>query len=278
MPKGPENATIPPETYSREYLLSASLEGYDEYLRGGLSGIKSKQLAMLALEPAHSLLEIGFGRGEFLRHCATRCRTVTGVDYSADALAIARQTLAGIANAEVSVADCRDLPFPSAAFDRVYSGDVIEHMTYRDGVRMLREAWRVLRPGGSLLVHTSPNSVFMGSVYPVARLALRLISADTVRRLDAHLETGKGVHLHEYSLFTLRRAAREAGLEGARAWIDPDLLRGGSTWHTQALGRNPLVGAVAALGRFAPVRFLLGNDLYLECRKPAADEADRART
>lgn len=270
MPRDCDNATIPPETYDRGYLLSDSLEGYEDYLRGGLSPIKAKQLDMLALDPSVALLEVGFGRGEFLRHCAARCREATGVDYSADAGEIAARTLAGVPNARAFVADCRELPFPDGAFDRVYSGDVIEHLSYADGVRMLREAWRVLAPGGVLLVHTSPNAAFMRVTYPLARGLLRAIDAGTVARLDAHLAAGRSVHLHEFSLRSLRRAAREAGLPRAETWIDPDLLRGGATWHARALGRNPLVRLAAALSGLAPVRYLLGNDLFLRCAKPAA--------
>lgn len=277
MPRDADNATIPPETYDTAYLLSPSLEGYQEYLQGGLSPIKAKQLGMLGLHADATLLEIGFGRGEFLRHCAAGCREATGIDYSRDACEIARRTLAGVANARVEVADCRALPFAAESFDRVYAGDVIEHMSYRDGVRMLAEAWRVLRPGGVLLVHTSPNAVFMRGVYPLSRVLLRAIHAESVRRLDAHVATGKDVHLHEYSLGSLRRAARDAGLPGARAWIDPDLLRGGATWHTASLQRNPLVRFAAALGRFAAVRRLLGNDLYLRCEKPPSGSAGQGR-
>ncbi len=263
------NVSIPPETYSSDYLLSASLEGYQEFLEGRLSHIKARQLEMLGLESPMSLLEIGHGRGEFLRHCAARCATVTGIDYAPAALGIAQRTLAGLPNASVQTADCRALPFPDHSFDRVYSGDVIEHLSYADGIRMLREAWRVLKPGGMLLIHTSPNSVFMRWVYPPTRWLLRLVHAESVRRLDQHLATGKDVHVFEYNLLTLRRVAREAELPAVEVWIDPDLLRSGTSWHLREIQGHPLVRAVAALGRLAPVRFLLGNDLYLRCRKPA---------
>jgi ubiquinone/menaquinone biosynthesis C-methylase UbiE len=265
-----DNVSIPPETYSREYLLSASTEGYEEFLAGGLSQVKARQLALLELRPELDLLEVGFGRGEFLRHCAALCRSVSGIDYSPAALEIAQRTLTGLANASAQIGDCRALPFAAATFDRVYSGDVIEHVSRRDGERMLAEAWRVLRPGGLLFIHTSPNAVFMNWTYPAARWLLKLIHAESVRRLDHHLATGHDVHVHEYNLFTLRAAARAAGLPQAEAWIDADLLRSGTSLHTRELQANPLVRAIGALGRLAPVRFLLGNDLYLRCRKPAA--------
>jgi ubiquinone/menaquinone biosynthesis C-methylase UbiE len=268
-----DNTAIPPEIYNREYLLSANLEGYQEYLQGTLSAIKQKQLQMLSLTADSELLEIGFGRGEFLRHCAARCRHATGIYYSPAACEIARQTLQGVPNAEVQVADCRALPFAAASFDRVYAGDVIEHLSFADGTTMLREAWRVLRPGGYLLVHTAPNAVFIRYVYPLARLLLRLVNPESIRNLDRHLEIGAHVHVFEFSLPSLRRIARDAGLADARAWIDADLLRSGHISHTGELLANPLVRLVGTLGRFSSIRFFLGNDLYLRCAKPTVSAA-----
>ena len=49
----------------------------------------------------------------------------------------------------ILIADLRKrLPFPDGSFDAVYSSHTIEHL-HRDGaLKLLREAWRVLRPGG----------------------------------------------------------------------------------------------------------------------------------
>ena len=40
------------------------------------------------------------------------------------------------------------LPFPDASFDAVYSSHTVEHLTRSEAVALLREAQRVLRPGG----------------------------------------------------------------------------------------------------------------------------------
>jgi SAM-dependent methyltransferase len=42
----------------------------------------------------------------------------------------------------------RRLPFADASFDAVYSSHTIEHLTRGEGLSVLKEAWRVLRPGG----------------------------------------------------------------------------------------------------------------------------------
>jgi SAM-dependent methyltransferase len=53
---------------------------------------------------------------------------------------------------QVQVADMRELPFPEASFDGVVSSFAIDHLRRSDVPRALREAARVLRPGGQILI------------------------------------------------------------------------------------------------------------------------------
>jgi predicted SAM-dependent methyltransferase len=58
-------------------------------------------------------------------------------------------------NNEVVHLDARKpFPLPDNAFDFVFSEHMIEHMTYPEGLRCLRECRRVLRPGGRIRVAT----------------------------------------------------------------------------------------------------------------------------
>jgi ubiquinone/menaquinone biosynthesis C-methylase UbiE len=260
---------IPSTVYDRGYLLSDYLEGFKEYRLGTLSWVKTRQLEMLALEPGSSMLEIGFGRGELLAHCARQGARITGLDYSRDAVEIARETLRGLNNGNLLQADCRFLPFGNRRFDRVFSGDVIEHLHFQGAIVLLREMHRVLKPGGMLLVHTTPNTLFTRVAYPWVKPMLRYIDRATLEAVDDHLLMGAKVHIDEYNLWTLRRAARRAGLRGARVWIDSEILRASRHKLTQPFSGNLLVRGLAALGRLAPVRWFFGNDLYLQYRKQA---------
>jgi predicted SAM-dependent methyltransferase len=53
-------------------------------------------------------------------------------------------------------------PLPERAFDYVFSEHIIEHVSYLDGVSMLRECLRVLTPGGRIRIATPDLAVLIG--------------------------------------------------------------------------------------------------------------------
>ena len=97
------------------------------------------------------VLEIGVGMGadylEWLRAGAF----AAGVDFSSTSLERARRRceLAGY-TPDLRVADAEHLPFPDNAFDIVYSYGVMHHSP--DTAQCIREARRILKPGGTLRI------------------------------------------------------------------------------------------------------------------------------
>jgi ArsR family transcriptional regulator len=111
--------------------------------------------ALLTLVPAGSharLLDIGTGTGRVLELLAPRVRQGLGVDASKSMLALARARLAepGFAHVAVRLADMYRLPLADRSFDIVVLQMVLHHAEDPDGA--VREAIRVLAPGGRLLV------------------------------------------------------------------------------------------------------------------------------
>jgi SAM-dependent methyltransferase len=96
------------------------------------------------LSAGMNLLEAGCGRGEFLRGFSGLGLHVRGVDLSPEARLFSPDM-------EIAVSDIEKegIPFPEASFDVVYSKSLLEH--FRDPDRYLKEAHRVLKPGGVLL-------------------------------------------------------------------------------------------------------------------------------
>src|SRR5580692_3956668 len=106
----------------------------------------------LADKPIRSLLDLGTGTGRMLELFAEDIERGLGLDLSLDMLALARARLdrAGLKNCSVRRGDIYDLALPRDAFDVVIIHQVLHFLD--DSGRAVREAARVLRPGGRLLV------------------------------------------------------------------------------------------------------------------------------
>jgi ubiquinone/menaquinone biosynthesis C-methylase UbiE len=105
------------------------------------------------LAPGTRLLEIGCGVGAVLGTLGTTYPGVhlTGVDIEPDQIAFAQAHLVSLdVRADLRVADGRRLPYEDGTFDHVWMMWVLEHMSEEDAVAVLREARRVLVPGGTI--------------------------------------------------------------------------------------------------------------------------------
>jgi ubiquinone/menaquinone biosynthesis C-methylase UbiE/ribosomal protein S18 acetylase RimI-like enzyme len=117
---------------------------------------------VLQLDPARDcVLDVGCASAMVSRRVAPRCRQLVGVDMTAGMVAGINQesiVCAGGKPAIFSAADGRRLPFPSRAFDKVYSSAVIHMLPGRDdGLQLIEEMVRVCRPGGTVLVASVPD-------------------------------------------------------------------------------------------------------------------------
>lgn len=105
----------------------------------------------LPAETPH-IVEVGCGGGALL--AALGLSRVVGVDYAFEGLSY---TAARLPGAKLICASAEALPLADASVDAVVTQHVIEHL--RDVKDACREWFRVVRPGGSLLVLT-PNTEF----------------------------------------------------------------------------------------------------------------------
>jgi 2-polyprenyl-6-hydroxyphenyl methylase/3-demethylubiquinone-9 3-methyltransferase len=129
------------------------------------------------------------------------------------------------------------MAFVDGAVDVVLAADVIEHL--EDGNALLAEAFRVLRPGGTVIVSS------------VNAWDLRRWTHPWLGRVWSALTDP--THRHFYSPPELRRALQSAGFEEVRTWAGLKPM----AWLPL---RRPRIGI--------PYPPLLGNGLAATGRKP----------
>jgi len=116
------------------------------------AAVENAVRAALTDQPMRSLLDLGTGTGRMLELFAPDIERGFGLDMSLDMLSLARARLdrAGLKHCSVRQGDIYDLALPRDSFDVVIIHQVLHFLD--DAARAIREAARVLRPGGRLLI------------------------------------------------------------------------------------------------------------------------------
>jgi arsenite methyltransferase len=130
--------------------------------------------ALLELEPGQTVLDLGSGGGIDVLLSARRVGPtgkVYGLDMTDEMLALARdnQAKAGATNVEFLKGAIEAIPLPDRSVDVVISNCVINLSSDKD--RVLREAFRVLKPGGRFAVS---DVVVRGDVPAAVRRSMEL--------------------------------------------------------------------------------------------------------
>ena len=132
------------------------------------AGVRNAMLRrFLDLRPTDRVVDLGCGSGRTLAWNRDAGAWLVGVDVSPY---FAHEALA---DHDLVLGDLRRLPVPDAAFDKAWSLDVFEHLSIDALREMLREANRVLVPGGALFVysHVRRNSRLALGLRAINRLA-----------------------------------------------------------------------------------------------------------
>jgi ubiquinone/menaquinone biosynthesis C-methylase UbiE len=106
-----------------------------------------------AISENDDVLEIGCGVGRIGKEIASRCRSWTGADISANMLAHAAARLESQKNIRlVQLKDVGLDEFAADSFDVVYATNMLAHLDELDRWNYVQEAFRVLRAGGRIFL------------------------------------------------------------------------------------------------------------------------------
>jgi ubiquinone/menaquinone biosynthesis C-methylase UbiE len=107
------------------------------------------------VRPGQQVLDVGCGTGYLARLLAQTVGNsglVIGVDASPEMIRYASRQAARTSNCQFQVGTAEALSVPSDQFDVVVSSLFMHHLPPDLQRAALREMWRVLRPGGTLLI------------------------------------------------------------------------------------------------------------------------------
>jgi arsenite methyltransferase len=150
--------------------------------------------ALIELKPGETVLDLGSGGGIDVLLSARRVGPsgkAYGLDMTDDMLALAHenQQKAGVDNVEFLKGDIENIPLPDSTVDVVISNCVINLSADKD--KVLREAFRVLKPGGRFAVSdvvvrgTVPDEVRRSMLLWVGCIAGALEENDYIAKLKA---------------------------------------------------------------------------------------------
>ena len=158
------------------------------------------------VKPAQAVLDVGCGTGYFacmLARVVGADGLVVGVDASAEMIGYATER-ATAQNCHFQLGTAESLGFPDARFDVVVSSLFMHHLPEDLRLTALKEMWRVLRPGGTLLI---------AEAYVPGAFGWRLLA-----------------HLHGYDRMAqavpaLERTIGEADFDQVQSGVAPPWLR-----------------------------------------------------
>ena len=170
-----------------------------------------------------TMIDLGTGPGQIPIMVAIERITpeeIIAVDLSPHMLDIARQKHASVGHYNMpalhirfELADVKKLPYPDRSFDTVFSNTILHHIPRP--VEFLREAWRVLKPKGVLLIrdlYRPPDEKTLDHL-----VALHAAGCDA-HQTKMFRDSLKAALTPE----ELRATAREAGMRGVEVVIDTD--------------------------------------------------------
>lgn len=194
-----------------------------------------KVLELYGPGPGERVVDVGCGWGTFSFELADVAAEVVGVDFSEKSIALCNRRLEQDPrdNLRFLCADGGATGLEEGSWDLVLAADLFEHLYPEDSVRVVAEAYRLLRPGGRFSVWTPHR----GHILEILKNNEILLKRDVS-------------HVDYKSMDRMRGMMRDAGFQIERAYYAESHLPGLRVVERLLQGFVPLLRRrVAVLGR-----------------------------
>lgn len=170
----------------------------------GFLSLREEIILLARLDADDLALDVGAGTGLLTLAAAPQVTRVTALDISPAMCRHLNTKLASLLtlNVDVLVGNATELPLAGGSVDVVLSNYCLHHLTDRDKRQALSEIWRVLRPGGRVVIGDMMFRIGLRSsrdralIAHLAATMLRRGPAGMLRLLKNALRilTGRGEH------------------------------------------------------------------------------------
>lgn len=227
----PDSQRVDSNLYDKEYFEATDGAGYFFADQAAPKFLKAVKIS--GLKNGDRVLDVGCGRGDLVMALAQAEARVVGIDYSHSALEMAHQAISRRSpevqkKIRILNSDATSLGFPDQSFDHVFMMDIVEHLYPAQLHQCFSECHRVLKAGGRLVVHTSPNRWYNDFGYPLWERPVNKVLNTLFRQnlLDRPIrnETDLKVHVNEQTIFSLKEYFIQAGFR-PEIWLGNEYIR-----------------------------------------------------
>jgi SAM-dependent methyltransferase len=248
-----QTSEVESSVYASKYYTNAfdgKLDNFIKSLKSPQMGNRFEEVFRRAeLKEGESVLDVGCGRGELVYYSLLKgASRASGIDYSQDALDIARVALNELPpdlknKGNLKCANVTDLKL-EGLFDCCFLTDIVEHLTDAQLQKLFSEIKEHLTDKGRIIIHTAPNVNWLRFEYPLKRffkipstLIKRLSGRKPykpteekgfLKRIAAYLDLiyirdyynySLEMHINEQTPASLKRHLDSAGLS-SRIWCE----------------------------------------------------------
>jgi ubiquinone/menaquinone biosynthesis C-methylase UbiE len=194
-----------PEAWLQGYFSESHYDWDGLTWKRNFTELRARDIAIMCLGEikAKKILDVGCGDGTYAYVLSKLGAVVSGQDLSETQIEHANTRKYGASNelkGEFICGDATKLKFESNTFDCVFSADFFEHIDKSTKQEVLREIYRVLIPGGILVIKT-PNLDYLRLVINIKRF-INLLKGKSPKIYIAHTNNNPDNEHHGLTNFT----------------------------------------------------------------------------